>query len=95
MKIYMGKYKNWFGKHYFVEKLFWFLSEDMQDKIADKISRKPFDLLNKIRGERKLKVRIDDYDTWSMDHTLAYIILPMLKQLRDTKHGSGYVDDED
>ena len=45
MKIYMGKYKNWLGKHYFVEKLFWFLSEDMQDKIADKISRKPFDLL--------------------------------------------------
>jgi hypothetical protein len=30
-----------------------------------------------------------------MDHTLAYIILPMLKQLRETKHGAPNVDDED
>jgi hypothetical protein len=40
-------------------------------------------------------VRIDPHDTWSMDHTLAYIVLPMLRQLRDTKHGSPNVDDED
>ena len=26
-------------------------------------------------------VKIDRWDTWSMDHTLAHIILPMLKQL--------------
>jgi hypothetical protein len=30
-----------------------------------------------------------------MNHTLALIILPMLKQLQDTKHGAPYVDDED
>jgi hypothetical protein len=30
-----------------------------------------------------------------MDNTLAYIILPMLKQLKATKHGSPYVDQED
>ena len=46
-------------------------------------------------GGRKIKVRIDKYDTWSMDHTLAPIILPMLKQLRDTKHGYPSVDLED
>jgi len=40
-------------------------------------------------------VKIDRYDTWSMDHTLADIILPMLKQLKETKHGSPFVDDED
>jgi hypothetical protein len=40
-------------------------------------------------------VRIDPYDTWSMDHTLASIVLPMLRQLRDTKHGSPNVDDAD
>ena len=44
---------------------------------------------------RKIKIRIDKYDTWGMDHTLALIILPMLKQLRDTKHGSPMVDDAD
>ena len=46
-------------------------------------------------GERTINVRIDDYDTWSMDHTLAPIILPMLKQLKETKHGSPIVDNED
>ena len=40
-------------------------------------------------------VKIDRYDTWSMDHTLADIILPMLKQLKESKHGAPFVDDED
>jgi hypothetical protein len=40
-------------------------------------------------------VKIDHYDTWSMDHTLSPIILPMLKQLKEKKHGSPFVDDED
>jgi hypothetical protein len=40
-------------------------------------------------------VKIDRWDTWSMDHTLSPIILPMLKQLKAAKHGSPLVDDED
>ena len=40
-------------------------------------------------------VKIDYYDTWSMDHTLAHIIVPMLKQLKATKHGSPLTDLED
>lgn len=47
------------------------------------------------KRKRKIKVRIDKYDTWSMDHTLAVIILPMLKQLKEKKHGAPHVDDED
>lgn len=47
------------------------------------------------KKKRKVKVRIDKYDTWNMEETLAYIILPMLKQLKETKHGSPHVDDED
>ncbi len=45
--------------------------------------------------ERKISVKIDPWDTWSMDVTLAHIILPMLKQLKETKQGAPYVDDED
>jgi hypothetical protein len=45
--------------------------------------------------KRRIKIRIDDYDTWGMDHTLSMIILPMLKQLKATKHGSPYVELED
>ncbi len=41
------------------------------------------------------KIRIEDFDTWSMDHTLALIILPMLKQLKETKQGAPYVYPED
>jgi len=47
------------------------------------------------KKKRKIKIHIDRWDTWSMDDTLAHIILPMLKQLNETKHGSPWVDDED
>jgi hypothetical protein len=40
-------------------------------------------------------VRIDPWDTWSMDHTLAMIVVPMLRQLRAVNHGAPLVDDED
>jgi hypothetical protein len=46
--------------------------------------------------DRKIDyVKIDRWDTWSMDNTLSHIILPMLKQLRESKHGAPFVDDED
>jgi len=45
--------------------------------------------------KRQEYVRIDKYDTWGMDHTLALITLPMLKQLKATKHGAPNTDDED
>jgi len=45
--------------------------------------------------KQSVKVRIDSWDTWNMDHTLADIILPMLIQLKETKHGAPSVDDED
>jgi hypothetical protein len=51
-------------------------------------------ILDKCFGQ-KMKIRIDNYDTWSMDHTLAPIILPMLNQLKETNHGAPFVDDED
>ena len=45
--------------------------------------------------EQTVYVHIDKWDTWSMDHTLAQIVLPMLKQLARDKHGSPMVDAED
>lgn len=46
-------------------------------------------------NDRRVKIELDRWDTWNMDETLAHIILPMLKQLKETKHGSPMVDDED
>lgn len=56
-----------------------------------------YKLLSWIDSKRKRTevVRIDRYDTWNMAETLALIILPMLKQLHETKHGSPFVEDED
>jgi hypothetical protein len=47
------------------------------------------------RKKQTMEVHIDPWDTWSMDHTLAHIVLPMLKQLNETKHGAPFVDDKD
>lgn len=43
---------------------------------------------------RKIEVEIEDFDTWSLDHTLANIIYPALIQLKNTKNGvpSSFVD---
>jgi hypothetical protein len=49
----------------------------------------------KDEGERDISVKIDKWDTWSMDHTLALIAHPMLVQLRDTTNGSPFIEFED
>jgi hypothetical protein len=75
----------------------WVDSPAWADKLADRItwiSNTIKWLWDKVDYEIKY-VKIDRYDTWSMDHTLAYIILPMLEQLKAIKHGSPFVDDED
>ena len=46
-------------------------------------------------SDRVVNIHIDNYDTWNMDDTLAHIILPMLKQLKEKKHSSPMVDIED
>jgi len=47
------------------------------------------------RGEQKISIKIDPWDTWNMSHTLADIIYPMLRQLKKTTHGAPYTQDED
>jgi len=47
------------------------------------------------KRRRTVKVHIDNYDVWGMDHTLSLIIYPMLVKLKSQKHGYGWVHDED
>jgi hypothetical protein len=100
MKIYIGKYKdNWISP-YTVKEKFFFWKKDY-----DAFENKPPVLLTKAcEGWLKIAnffnrkidyVKIDYWDTWSMDSSLSHIILPMLKQLKATKHGAPFVDDED
>ena len=79
----------------------WPEEQSYEDHVLEAIDdgiQRVYDVFNWIwfdRRTQKVKVRIDRWDTWSMDHTLAPIILPMLVQLKKTKHGSPWVDDED
>jgi|694.fasta_scaffold01392_59 hypothetical protein len=97
MKVNIGPYKNWIGPYQIADKIP-FLSEDAREKFGDWLSEtwvQKFLQWVDSKRQRKFYVRIDKYDTWNMDTTLSPIILPMLKQLRDTKHGSPMVDEED
>lgn len=56
-----------------------------------------YNLCNWIHEKRKRKicVRIDPWDSWNVDDTLCYIIHPLMKQLKATKHGHGRIDKTD
>jgi hypothetical protein len=110
MRVKIGPYKNWVGPYQIVDKIFFwhekFPSEELEARWDYKLHEKLADWLSDTwvngfcnwineRNQRKIYIRIDRFDTWSMDHTLALIIVPMLKQLRDTKHGSPCTDVED
>ena len=66
---------------------------DHEDHVLEAIEdgvQRVYDVFNWLwfnRRTQKIKVRIDPWDTWSMDYSLAHIILPMLKQLKENNHG--------
>ena len=67
--------------------------ERIDDRIQDF-----YNIFNRLwfdRRKQKIDVRIDPWDTWSMDSTLSHIVVPMLIQLKETKHGAPYVYPED
>lgn len=92
MKIIIGPYINYIGPYQIAGLLKHVgVSEERCDNIGEFFSNTFVgDFCEWIHKHRKVKeiIRIDEYDTWSMDRTLAPIILEMLKQLKKTKHGS-------
>ena len=107
MKVYINNYRNhWLSPYTIMEKvLFWKKWTDPDFDLYDDKNEHYIDWLN---GPMKVAqkcldvihpkvnyVKIDKWDTWSMDSTLSIIILPMLKQLRATKHGAPTTDDAD
>jgi len=106
MKVRINPYVNYIGPYQIAEKiLFWkdpyneavmrlgdFLCGKNDNSLLLKVCRK---IYNYRSSRPRAFVSIDPYDTWSMDETLAHIIIPMLKQLKETKQGSPLVDDAD
>ena len=110
MKVWSSKYRNHWVSPYTILKAVCFWEKD-EDRIynlkeeADNPYERWVKLLDPVcqAWQRFLDfvhprwtyVRLDPWDTWSMDHTLADIILPMLKQLRATKQGAPFTEDDD
>jgi hypothetical protein len=102
MKVYLSNYRNhWLSPYTILEKVFFWREIDYDEPVIERWSNRLNPLC--VAAQKFLDfvhpkieyVKIDHYDTWSMDHTLAHIILPMLRQLKKDKHGSPLVDDED
>ena len=110
MKVYLSNYRNhWLSPYTILEKVcfwekdkdaFYNLEEHPNNKYEKWVKRlepicKAWQQFLDFVHPRVNYVKIDRYDTWNMDSTLALIVLPMLKQLKETKHGSQTVDIED
>ena len=100
----MNKPKNsWISPYEIVEKIIFWREIDYDEPLVENIIKYTqlglfCSILFDIRRifERDIRyVKIDKWDTWSMDSTLTPIILPMLKQLKKDKHGAPHVDNED
>jgi hypothetical protein len=102
MKVYLSNYRShWLSPYTILEKVFFWREIDYDEPVIERWSNRLNPLC--VAAQKFLDfvhpkieyVKIDHYDTWSMDHTLSHIVLPMLRQLKKDKHGSPLVDDED
>jgi hypothetical protein len=102
MKFYFGKYKNnWLSPYTIIDTVMFWREIDYNEPlvkrwahILDPVCVGLQWVSNKVNPQH-IYVKIDNWDIWSLDHTLAYVILPSLKLLREKKHGSPMVDEED
>lgn len=105
MKVKIGKYLNYYGPYQIAKTiLFWKDKEsDVVYNFGDWLSGGDCKdtLLSRFcnwlhsKRKRKIQVHIEPWDTWSLDTTLAYIVLPALKQVKAAKRGAPNVDDSD
>jgi hypothetical protein len=110
MKVYLSNYRNhWLSPYTILKTIcFWEKDEDRIYNLNEEVDNpyeKWVNFLNPICEvlqkfldlihPRFNYVKIDRWDTWSMDHSLAHIIHPMLVQLQKDKHGAPYTEDDD
>jgi hypothetical protein len=110
MKVYINNYRHhWISPYHILEFVcFWEKDNDVFYNHEDKPDAPYEKWVNRLDPICKAihkfldfvhpkidYVKIDYWDTWSMDHTLGMMALPMLKQLQTKKQGAPFVDDED
>lgn len=92
MKVNIGPYRSWVGPYQIAEKILFWMDKDCDTvyEFGKWLANTPLSTICQWfdrRKKRKVEIKIDAYDTWSMDFTLSLIIVPMLKQLKSTNHG--------
>ena len=108
MKVYIGKYRDrlncklhtrYMNKKYsfdWPKEQSWF--ENLLEKIEDYV-QDFYNIFNEAYFDKRVSqhkyIKVDRWDTWSLDHTLADIILPCLIQLRAETQGAPHVNPED
>jgi len=90
MKVYIGPFSSFIGPYQIADTLKVFgVSEEKCDAIGEKLANTWVSTFcNWVESKRKrtVKVKIHAYDTWNIDSTLSYIVLPMLIKLQKEKH---------
>lgn len=99
MRVHIGPYKNWWGPYQIADLLRYVgFSKRRCKRVGEWLNNTRFlELCGWIHARRKrtVKIHIDDYDVWGVDHTLAMIVVPLLRRLKEKTHGAPQVDDED
>jgi hypothetical protein len=95
MRVNIGPYRNEVRCFRFFEKFERLLGEKICDTLALHTQSVLDFCVNRWLPGRIEEVRIDPYDTWNADHTMALIILPMLRQLKEVNHGIPFVHESD
>ena len=107
MKVKIGSHPRWIGPYQIAEKLMWWRDKHEDGRVhnfgtwlaskADGSDTWLTKFCNWIseHNRRQVYVRVDAYDAWNADHTLSLIALPLLKQLKEHKHGAPNVEDCD
>lgn len=100
MRVKIGPHRRWVGPYQIADVLQYVgVSEDRCFAIGSWLNDTT--PLGKIcnwiysKLKRKVYIKIDNYDAWNADRTLAMVILPLLRKLQEQKHGSPHVDDSD
>jgi len=102
MKINIGKYHNWIGPYQVMDVFKPIFGEDRIEKFtdskffdewADKVM--PFFNWIESKKKRKIRIRIDKFDTWGADHTLSLVIVPLLEKFKEGTQSSPTTDNSD
>lgn len=111
MKVFLGPYRyrwvsyvheRWMNRKYDIS---WWDMElkdySTMDKVMEKLESALQTLYNATINkfldgrQRKISIRVDNYDVWGADNTIARLVHPLLIKLKEVKHGTPWTDDDD